>query len=72
MGGVPLAAVAKYVGHSTIAMTMRYSHLMPGANEVATNVMDAFYAAATNVENGTATRTATSTLVGFAQASKLL
>ena len=61
MGGVPLAAVASYVGHSTIQMTMRYSHLMPGANQKATDVMDAFYSAVDNTVNGTATRTATGT-----------
>jgi len=61
MGGVPLAAVATYVGHSTIQMTMRYSHLMPGANQKATDVMDAFYSVADNTVNGTATRTATGT-----------
>jgi hypothetical protein len=43
MGGVPLAAVAKCVGHSTIQMTMRYSHLVPGANLLASSVVDAFY-----------------------------
>ena len=61
MGGVPLAAVATYVGHSTIQMTMRYSHLMLGANQKATDVMDAFYSVADNTVNGTATRTATGT-----------
>lgn len=57
MGGVPLAAVASYVGHSTIQMTMRYSHLMPGANQVATDVMDAFDAAVDVTTNGTVAST---------------
>lgn len=50
MGGVPLAAAAKYVGHSTIQMTMRYAHLVPGANMVANSVVDAFYEANTTFE----------------------
>jgi integrase len=29
MAGVPLAAVMEYMGHSSIAMTMRYAHLAP-------------------------------------------
>jgi len=57
MGGVPLAAVASYVGHSTIQMTMRYSHLMTGANQVVTDVMDAFDAAVDVATNGTVTST---------------
>ena len=40
MGGVPLAAVAKYVGHSTIQMAMRYSHLVPKVNQTAVDAMD--------------------------------
>ena len=44
MGGVPLAAVANYVGHSTIQMTMRYSHPMPGVSQIASSVVDASYA----------------------------
>jgi site-specific recombinase XerD len=59
MGGVPLAAVAKYVGHSTIQMTMRYAHLVPGANMVANSVVDAFYASATLEQVPTDTRTDT-------------
>ncbi len=43
MGGVPLAAVGMYVGHSTTQMTMRYTHLMPEANTFASHVVDAFY-----------------------------
>jgi site-specific recombinase XerD len=74
MGGVPLAAVAKYVGHSTVQMTMRYAHLMPGANMVANSVVDAFYESAKQLESGvqTDTRTDTSSSRGFAQERKLL
>jgi integrase len=57
MGGVPLAAVAKYVGNSTVQMTMRYAHLMPGANILANSVVDAFFANAASSEVQTDTRT---------------
>jgi site-specific recombinase XerD len=30
MAGVPLRQVQDWLGHSTIAMTMRYAHLAPG------------------------------------------
>ena len=60
MGGVPIAAVAQYVGHSTIQMTMRYAHLVPGANMVANSVVDAFYEASAALEQvPTDTRTDT-------------
>lgn len=45
-----LAAVASYVGHSTIQMTMGYAHLMLGANILANSVVDAFYVTAAEVE----------------------
>jgi hypothetical protein len=70
MEGVPLAAVAKYVGHSTIQMTMRYSHLVPKVNQAAADAMDAFYAS--SVEDETDTRTDTRTRAGFPQPGKLL
>lgn len=35
MGGTPLPVVMELLGHSTIAMTMRYSHLTPEAKETA-------------------------------------
>jgi integrase len=31
MAGVPIRRVQDWLGHSTIAMTMRYSHLAPGS-----------------------------------------
>jgi hypothetical protein len=40
---VPLVAVALYASHSTIQMTMRYSHLVPKVNQAAVDAMDAFY-----------------------------
>jgi len=72
MGGVPLAAVAKYVGHSTIQMTMRYAHLMLGGNILANNVIDALYANAAKSDAQTDTRTDTSSLSGFQHERKLL
>jgi hypothetical protein len=59
MGGVPIAAVAKYVGHSTIQMMMRYSHLRHGASQIAASVMDAFYESSPRTESETDTRTDT-------------
>ena len=43
MTGVPLAAVAKYAGHSTIQMTMRYTHLIPDMNTQASEKMMSIY-----------------------------
>lgn len=70
MGSMPLAAVAKYAGHSTIQMTMRYSHLVPKVNQAAAGAMDAFYLG--GVETETDTRTDTGTTSSFPQARKLL
>lgn len=42
MVGVPAIAVAKYVGHATIQMTMRYARLMPDANRQAAEKMPTF------------------------------
>jgi len=33
MAGVPIIQVQQWMGHSAIAMTMRYAHLSPGAGE---------------------------------------
>jgi integrase len=57
MGGTPLAAVAKYVGHSTIQMTMRYSHLVPKVNQIAVDAMDAFYEGDSRIRTDTTTDT---------------
>jgi hypothetical protein len=35
--------VALYAGHSTIQMTMRYSHLVPKVNQAAADAIVAFY-----------------------------
>jgi site-specific recombinase XerD len=40
MRGVPLAAVQQLLGHTTIQMTMRYSHLAPGHLEAAIAMLD--------------------------------
>jgi len=45
MSGVPLAAVAKYLGHSGAAMVMRYAHLQPEVNAKAINAAMSFYPA---------------------------
>jgi integrase len=70
MGGVPLAAVAHYAGHSTIQMTMRYSHLVPKVNQAAVDAMDAFYESGSGPETGTDTRTDTGTTAGFQEPAK--
>ena len=44
MEGVPLVAVARYSAHSTIQLTMRYAHIMLGANQITNSVADAFCA----------------------------
>ena len=72
MGGLPLAAVANYVGHSTIQMTMRYAHLMPGAIQIANSVADAFYANASQKGVRTDTRTDAGTENTFPQGRILL
>jgi integrase len=43
MQGVPLAAVAGYLGHRNIQMTMRYSHLLPGNHDRAIAAMMSYY-----------------------------
>jgi integrase len=35
MKGVPLLEVSKLLGHSSLAMTMRYAHLAPDAYDAA-------------------------------------
>ena len=41
--GVPLATVSKYLGHQSIQMTMRYSHLTPGSGDQAVEALMNFY-----------------------------
>jgi hypothetical protein len=43
MSGVPLAAVAKYLGHSGAAMVMRSAHLQPEVNAKAISAAMSFY-----------------------------
>lgn len=40
MRGAPIKAVQKLLGHSTIEMTMRYSHLTPDARRDAVRLLD--------------------------------
>lgn len=56
MGGVPLAAVAQYMGHQSITMTTRYSHMSPDTHSKAVDTMMGFYGPI-----GTGTQTGTST-----------
>jgi site-specific recombinase XerD len=50
MGGTPLRQVQEWLGHSTIQMTMRYSHLSPGGGRE-------FMAALDSHSNGNLTAT---------------
>jgi integrase len=43
MAGVPLAAVAKYLGHSGAEMVMRYAHLVPEVNARAVEAAMSYY-----------------------------
>jgi len=40
MGHVPLATVKELLGHKTLAMTMRYSHLDTESKETALSVLE--------------------------------
>lgn len=43
MAGVPLRTVQGLMGHATIQMTMRYSHLSPEAKSTATDILSALF-----------------------------
>lgn len=43
MSGVPLPAVSLYLGHQSITMTMRYSHLSPGIHQAAIAALMSHY-----------------------------
>lgn len=43
MGGMPIAAVAQYMGHQTVQMTMRYSHLSPQTDSKVRDIMMGYY-----------------------------
>ena len=60
MSGIPLAAVAKYLGHSGAQMVMRYAHLVPEVNARAIEAVMSFYpklgpSTDTTVSTGTST-----------------
>ena len=40
MRGVAIRAIQELMGHQTIAMTMRYAHLAPGATHAAVATLD--------------------------------
>jgi site-specific recombinase XerD len=41
IGGTPIRQVQEWMGHSTIMMTMRYSHLAPGGGREYLSALDA-------------------------------
>jgi site-specific recombinase XerD len=41
IGGVPIRRVQEWLGHSTITMTMRYSHLAPNGDANLNAALDA-------------------------------
>jgi integrase len=43
MGGTPIAVVSRFLGHGSIQMTMRYSHLQPDNDDRAVEAMMSFY-----------------------------
>jgi integrase len=51
MGGVDITAVSKLLGHKSLIMTLRYSHLAPDHLSQAVNVLDI---TGGNVANATA------------------
>lgn len=56
MGGEPLAAVSRYMGHQSITMTMRYSHLMQENHSKTIATMMSYYPQiATGTDSGTGT-----------------
>jgi len=44
MAGVDLATVKDLLGHKSIQMTMRYTHLSPGHRQKAVSILSAYYA----------------------------
>jgi len=40
MNGVDLTSVKELLGHKSLSMTMRYSHLAPGHTKKAVNILD--------------------------------
>ena len=70
MTGVPLAAVAKYAGHSTIQMTMRYTHLIPDMNIQASEKMMSIYRSADQAAQTTADERKAPTNIQVRRATK--
>lgn len=63
MSGVPIAAVSKYLGHSTINQTMIYAHLQPdNAAQTVAALMKYYSPAQADTNSKTGTKTGTSTL----------
>lgn len=70
MTGVPLAAVAKYAGYSTIQMTMRYTHLIPDMNIQASEKMMSIYRSADQAAQATAGERKAATNIQVRKATK--
>jgi integrase len=51
MANVPMKNIQEYLGHGSLAMTMRYSHLAPSHHRQAIHVLDSAF------QSGTKTRT---------------
>jgi integrase len=64
MLGVPLRVVQKLMGHSSIQMTARYSHLAPGFEQAAVESLADFGRLANHVGFGTNSQEATGTKTG--------
>ena len=71
MSGVPIARVAKYAGHSTIQMTMRYTHLIPDeANRDVEKMMSFYDQPKVDVKARKPVRSATRTATGASKRSE--
>ncbi len=51
VAGVNAKALSKYLGHASVVITLdRYGHLMPGNEEEAAGLLDAYLAYATGLD----------------------
>jgi hypothetical protein len=66
MAGVDIRTVQELLGHKTIAMTVRYSHLAPKHTLAAVEKLDL------DVQNQSDTTTDTEVIVGTATAEQIL